>query len=90
LNNLQDDDRRDDGWGGRRNDRWDDRRRGDDSGGPISNTIEATKEKLSYAKNKAEGEASRLKQKAEETAGARLHKAGRGATHVVRDPFSTS
>lgn len=66
---LQDDDRRDDRWGGRRDDGWGDRNRRDDSGGPISNTIEATKEKLSYAKRKAEEEASRLKQKAEETAG---------------------
>ena len=69
LCELQDDDRRDDRWGGRRDDGWGDRSRRDDSGGPISNTIEATKEKLSYAKNKAEEEASRLKQKAEETAG---------------------
>jgi hypothetical protein len=66
---LQDDDRRDDRWGGRRDDGWGDRNRRDDNGGPISNTIEATKEKLSYAKSKAEEEASRLKQKAEETAG---------------------
>jgi hypothetical protein len=68
---MQDDDRRDDRWGGRRDDRWGerDRNRHDDNGGPISNTIEATKEKLGYTKQKAEEEASRLKQKAEETAG---------------------
>jgi hypothetical protein len=66
---TQDDDRRDDRWGGRRDDRWGERRHDDDTGGPITSTIEATKEKLGYAKNKAEEEASRLKQKAEETAG---------------------
>lgn len=66
---MQDDDRR---WGSDDR-RYDDRGRRDDCGGPISNTLEATKEMLSYAKEKAEEEASRLKQKAEETAGAALY-----------------